>query len=94
MLRRVILVNKTAAVRKNCRLPPATQKEGIGFLIPCTKWYQVSEESNFQELFQFVVSRDPHLLFRCTAFTVVFLLTLFKECAGNIFFQSAEKGHI
>jgi len=32
--------------------------------------------------------------FRSTVFTIIFLLTLLKECVGNIFFQPADKRHI
>jgi len=56
--------------------------------------YQVSAESNLQELFQFAVSRGQHLVFRSIAFTIIFLLALFKKRVRNISFQPADKRHI
>jgi len=99
MLRHVMWsISKTAAVRKNCffRLPrrKALDSSEILTLIHWTELYQVSEDSNLQELFKFAVSRDPHFSFRCTALSLMFLLALFKECAGNIFFQPADKRHV
>jgi len=63
---------------------------GIGHLTDCFAWQQAAQHF---PLFLFAVSQGPCILFQCFADGIRFILTIFKEGAGNGFLQLRTLHH-